>query len=81
MLAASQIVAGPVTLIAGPRRLKLPRWRLAQLLDLLIVAGILIAVFFFASAAATVTGSSNASGAGIRTLNLAVNRSLRPIQK
>jgi len=31
---------------------------IAQLLDLLIVAGILIAVFFFASAAATVTGSS-----------------------
>jgi vancomycin resistance protein YoaR len=32
--AASRIVAAPVTLIAGPTRLKLPRWRLATLLDL-----------------------------------------------
>jgi vancomycin resistance protein YoaR len=31
---ASRIVAAPVTLIAGPKRLKLPRWRLAKLLDL-----------------------------------------------
>jgi len=31
---------------------------IAQLLDLLIVGGILIAVIFFASAAVTVTGSS-----------------------
>ena len=31
---ASRIVAGAVTLIAGPTRLKLPRWRLAKLLDL-----------------------------------------------
>jgi vancomycin resistance protein YoaR len=31
---ASRIVAGPVTLLAGPTRLKLPRWRLAKLLDL-----------------------------------------------
>jgi vancomycin resistance protein YoaR len=31
---ASRIVAAPVTLIAGPTRLRLPRWRLAQLLDL-----------------------------------------------
>jgi vancomycin resistance protein YoaR len=31
---ASRIVAGPVTLIAGPTRLRVPRWRLAKLLDL-----------------------------------------------
>jgi vancomycin resistance protein YoaR len=31
---ASRIVAAPVTLIAGPTRLRLPRWRLAKLLDL-----------------------------------------------
>ena len=31
---ASRIVSGPVTLIAGPTRLRLPRWRLAKLLDL-----------------------------------------------
>jgi len=31
---ASRIVAAPVTLIAGPTRLKVPRWRLAKLLDL-----------------------------------------------
>jgi vancomycin resistance protein YoaR len=31
---ASQIVAAPVTLVAGETRLRLPRWRLAQLLDL-----------------------------------------------
>ena len=31
---ASRIIAAPVTLIAGPTRLKLPRWRLAKLLDL-----------------------------------------------
>ena len=30
----SQIIAAPVTLIAGPTRLRLPRWRLAKLLDL-----------------------------------------------
>jgi vancomycin resistance protein YoaR len=31
---ASRIVSGPVTLIAGPTRLRVPRWRLAKLLDL-----------------------------------------------
>jgi vancomycin resistance protein YoaR len=31
---ASRIVAAPVTLMAGPTRLRLPRWRLAKLLDL-----------------------------------------------
>jgi vancomycin resistance protein YoaR len=31
---ASRIVAAPVTLIAGPTRLRVPRWRLAKLLDL-----------------------------------------------
>jgi vancomycin resistance protein YoaR len=31
---ASRIVSAPVTLIAGPTRLKVPRWRLAKLLDL-----------------------------------------------
>jgi vancomycin resistance protein YoaR len=31
---ASRIVAAPVTLIAGPTRFKVPRWRLAKLLDL-----------------------------------------------
>jgi vancomycin resistance protein YoaR len=31
---ASRIVSGPVTLIAGRTRLKVPRWRLAKLLDL-----------------------------------------------
>ena len=31
---ASRIISGPVTLIAGPTRLKVPRWRLAKLLDL-----------------------------------------------
>jgi vancomycin resistance protein YoaR len=31
---ASRIIAAPVTLIAGPTRLRLPRWRLAKLLDL-----------------------------------------------
>jgi len=31
---ASRIVAAPVTLLAGPKRLKVPRWRLAKLLDL-----------------------------------------------
>jgi vancomycin resistance protein YoaR len=31
---ASRIVAAPVTLTAGPTRFKLPRWRLAKLLDL-----------------------------------------------
>jgi vancomycin resistance protein YoaR len=31
---ASRIIAAPVTLIAGPTRLKMPRWRLATLLDL-----------------------------------------------
>jgi len=31
---ASRIIAAPVTLLAGPTRLKLPRWRLAKLLDL-----------------------------------------------
>jgi vancomycin resistance protein YoaR len=31
---ASRIVSGPVTLLAGPTRLRLPRWRLAKLLDL-----------------------------------------------
>jgi uncharacterized RDD family membrane protein YckC len=40
---------------------------IAQLLDLLIVAGILIAVIFFASAAGTVTGSST-----VRTLILII---------
>ena len=31
---ASRIVAAPVTLIAGPTRLRVPRWRLAKMLDL-----------------------------------------------
>jgi vancomycin resistance protein YoaR len=31
---ASRIVAAPVTLIAGPTRFKVPRWRLAKILDL-----------------------------------------------
>ncbi|MCW2963225.1 MAG: hypothetical protein JWO17_477 [Actinomycetia bacterium] len=31
---ASRIIAAPVTLLAGPTRLKVPRWRLAKLLDL-----------------------------------------------
>lgn len=31
---ASRIVSAPVTLIAGPTRFRLPRWRLAKLLDL-----------------------------------------------
>jgi vancomycin resistance protein YoaR len=31
---ASRVVSAPVTLIAGPTRLKLPRWRLAKLLKL-----------------------------------------------
>jgi vancomycin resistance protein YoaR len=31
---ASQIISAPVTLVAGPTRLRLPRWRLAKLLDL-----------------------------------------------
>ena len=31
---ASQIIAGPVTVVAGPTRLRVPRWRLAKLLDL-----------------------------------------------
>jgi vancomycin resistance protein YoaR len=31
---ASRVIAAPVTLIAGPTRFKLPRWRLAKLLDL-----------------------------------------------
>ena len=31
---ASRIIAAPVTLTAGPTRLRLPRWRLAKILDL-----------------------------------------------
>jgi vancomycin resistance protein YoaR len=31
---ASRIIAAPVTLIAGPTRFKVPRWRLAKILDL-----------------------------------------------
>jgi vancomycin resistance protein YoaR len=31
---ASRVISAPVTLIAGPTRLKVPRWRLAKLLDL-----------------------------------------------
>jgi vancomycin resistance protein YoaR len=31
---ASRIVSAPVTMVAGPTRLRLPRWRLAKLLDL-----------------------------------------------
>jgi vancomycin resistance protein YoaR len=31
---ASQIISAPVTLAVGPTRLRLPRWRLAKLLDL-----------------------------------------------
>ena len=31
---ASQIISGPVTVVAGPTRLRIPRWRLAKLLDL-----------------------------------------------
>ena len=32
--AASQIVAAPVTVVAGPTRLRIPRWRLATILNL-----------------------------------------------
>jgi vancomycin resistance protein YoaR len=31
---ASQIIARPVTLVAGPTHIRLPRWRLAKMLDL-----------------------------------------------
>jgi vancomycin resistance protein YoaR len=31
---ASQIISSPVTLVAGPTHIRLPRWRLAKLLDL-----------------------------------------------
>ncbi|MDX6477265.1 MAG: hypothetical protein QOH95_2776, partial [Gaiellaceae bacterium] len=31
---ASRIISAPVTLLAGPTRLRVPRWRLAKLLDL-----------------------------------------------
>ncbi len=31
---ASRVISAPVTLVAGPTRLKIPRWRLAKLLDL-----------------------------------------------
>ncbi len=31
---ASRIISGPVTVVAGPTRLRIPRWRLAKLLDL-----------------------------------------------
>ena len=31
---ASVIISGPVTVVAGPTRLRVPRWRLAKLLDL-----------------------------------------------
>jgi vancomycin resistance protein YoaR len=31
---ASQVISAPVTLVAGPTRYRLPRWRLAKLLDL-----------------------------------------------
>ncbi len=31
---ASQVVSAPVTLLAGPTRIRLPRWRLAKMLDL-----------------------------------------------
>jgi vancomycin resistance protein YoaR len=31
---ASQIIAAPVTVVAGPTRLRIPRWRLATILDL-----------------------------------------------
>jgi vancomycin resistance protein YoaR len=31
---ASRIVSAPVTMVAGPTRLRVPRWRLAKLLDL-----------------------------------------------
>jgi vancomycin resistance protein YoaR len=31
---ASQVISGPVTLVAGQTRLRVPRWRLAKLLDL-----------------------------------------------
>lgn len=33
-LRATRILSGPVTLLAGPTRLRLPRWRLATMLDL-----------------------------------------------
>jgi vancomycin resistance protein YoaR len=32
--AASQVVAAPVTVVVGPTRLRIPRWRLATILDL-----------------------------------------------
>ena len=35
---ASQIISGPVTVVAGPTRLRIPRWRLAKLLDLRVDA-------------------------------------------
>jgi vancomycin resistance protein YoaR len=31
---ASRIIAAPVTLVAGPKRLRLPRWQIAKMLDL-----------------------------------------------
>jgi vancomycin resistance protein YoaR len=31
---ASQVISAPVTLVAGPTRIRLPRWRLAKMLDL-----------------------------------------------
>jgi vancomycin resistance protein YoaR len=31
---ASQVISAPVTLVAGPTRIQLPRWRLAKMLDL-----------------------------------------------
>jgi len=31
---ASRIVSGPVTVVAGPKRLRIPRWQLAKMLDL-----------------------------------------------
>jgi vancomycin resistance protein YoaR len=35
---ASQVVAAPVTVLAGPTRIRIPRWRLATILDLRTVS-------------------------------------------
>jgi vancomycin resistance protein YoaR len=35
---ATQVIAAPVTVLAGPTRLRIPRWRLAKILDLRTVS-------------------------------------------
>src|SRR5919198_1382577 len=35
---ASQVIAAPVTVLAGPTRIRVPRWRLAKILDLRTVS-------------------------------------------